>query len=276
MIHGFLGPYRSLLVMTLTVSCTSCGWSAFEHMMIGARPAGMGGAYVALADDPEALFWNPAGLEQVSGRMFSTFVSRPFGIKELTLGSAGYTQPTPWGRWGVGLKTFGTKVYRENTFGLCHSRTLSGGLCLGATLKIFNLTIDRYGSTFAYGIDLGCLLELGRQLYGGFFITNVTNPHIGKVHEHIPNLISIGLRSSSTGRLILTAEVQSESRSGVQFHAGQEYRFSNVFALRIGLQTNPTDFTTGIGFYFSRYRLDYAFSSHSVLGLTHQASLTLW
>lgn len=257
------------------VTCTTCCWGAFEHMVIGARPAGMGGAYVALADDPGALFWNSAGLEQIAGRMFSAFVSRPFGVEDLSLSSMGYIQLTPWGRWGVSLRTFGTNVYRETTCGLSHSRKIRKEFCVGATLKFFNLSIDRYGSAYACGIDVGCLYEMKRHVYGGLSITNVNTPHIGEVHEHIPSLISIGLRSHPGDEYILTVEVQKETGYGIQFHTGQEYRFSKVFALRTGLQTNPTDFTAGTGFYFGRYRLDYAFSSHSVLGFTHQASITV-
>ena len=36
-------------------------------MGIGARAAGMGGAFVSLADDPSAMFWNPAGLATANG-----------------------------------------------------------------------------------------------------------------------------------------------------------------------------------------------------------------
>ncbi|MBN1594683.1 UPF0164 family protein, partial [candidate division FCPU426 bacterium] len=31
---------------------------------VGTRPTAMGGAAVALSDDPSALYWNPAGLQQ--------------------------------------------------------------------------------------------------------------------------------------------------------------------------------------------------------------------
>ena len=32
----------------------------FLNIGVGARPAAMGGAFVAVADDPTAFFWNPA------------------------------------------------------------------------------------------------------------------------------------------------------------------------------------------------------------------------
>lgn len=36
-------------------------------MGVGARAIGMGGAFVAIADDPSATFWNPAGLTDLKG-----------------------------------------------------------------------------------------------------------------------------------------------------------------------------------------------------------------
>lgn len=39
-------------------------------MGVGARAIGMGGAFVAIADDPSATFWNPAGLTALKGSQF--------------------------------------------------------------------------------------------------------------------------------------------------------------------------------------------------------------
>ena len=39
--------------------------STFQKIWVGARSAGMGGAYSALADDITALYWNPAGIAKL-------------------------------------------------------------------------------------------------------------------------------------------------------------------------------------------------------------------
>lgn len=39
-------------------------------MGVGARAIGMGGAFVAIADDPSASFWNPAGLTRLEDNQF--------------------------------------------------------------------------------------------------------------------------------------------------------------------------------------------------------------
>ena len=36
-----------------------------EELGVGSRAMGMGGAYVGIADDYSALYWNPAGLGQI-------------------------------------------------------------------------------------------------------------------------------------------------------------------------------------------------------------------
>ena len=42
-------------------------------MGIGARAIGLGGAFVSIADDPSAVYWNPAGLTDIN--QFQVFVS---------------------------------------------------------------------------------------------------------------------------------------------------------------------------------------------------------
>ncbi|MBO8126329.1 MAG: hypothetical protein H0Z38_03730 [Firmicutes bacterium] len=41
---------------------------------VGARPLAMGGAFVAVADDANAVYWNPAGLAQIGDKNESTYM----------------------------------------------------------------------------------------------------------------------------------------------------------------------------------------------------------
>src|SRR5882672_468327 len=57
----FLLPF--LIVQTIPVSAfTGTEGAAFLELPVGARPAAMGSAYSALAEDAYAPTWNPAGL----------------------------------------------------------------------------------------------------------------------------------------------------------------------------------------------------------------------
>ena len=56
------------LYCQITGSVSNVGTTAasFLDIGIGARSLSMGGAFVAVADDPTALYWNPAGMVTVS------------------------------------------------------------------------------------------------------------------------------------------------------------------------------------------------------------------
>ena len=49
---------------------------------VGARALGMGGAFVSIADDATAAYWNPAGLAKVEKHAFSIMYSDSFGATE--------------------------------------------------------------------------------------------------------------------------------------------------------------------------------------------------
>jgi hypothetical protein len=75
--------------------------------------------------------------------------------------------------------------------------------------------------------------------------------------------------------LQLGVQVEKETGGPIQFRAGQEYEISGHGTIRFGLKTHPTELFGGMGVSFSRQRIDYACSSHPVLGLTHYLSLTV-
>jgi len=92
---------RSCLVAAaLAVGLTVSGAEAvanIQNLGAGARSAALGNAFVAVADDGDAVFANPAGLGQVSGRQVAyTNVSLLYsGIDGDNLGQhvASYAQP---------------------------------------------------------------------------------------------------------------------------------------------------------------------------------------
>lgn len=65
----------------------------------GARALGMGGAFTAVADDPSATFWNPAGLATMPDRELLLMHSERFGDL-IDRDFAAYTQPVKWSIFG--------------------------------------------------------------------------------------------------------------------------------------------------------------------------------
>ncbi|MBC7318313.1 hypothetical protein H5T57_03565, partial [Candidatus Bipolaricaulota bacterium] len=58
---------KILVLSVLAVSTMAWAQVSIFDMGLGTRAMGLGGAYAALAEGPEGLLYNPAGLAQVRG-----------------------------------------------------------------------------------------------------------------------------------------------------------------------------------------------------------------
>src|SRR5690349_14761692 len=83
------------------------GLGTFLNIPIGARAVGMGGGFAGVADDPTALYWNPAGIMQNQGASAAySFTSMFAGI---THNFAGVTFPVGESyKAGVSAIAYGT------------------------------------------------------------------------------------------------------------------------------------------------------------------------
>lgn len=72
------------LILPTTASAADEGSHAAEFLShgVGARALGMGSAFVAIADDATATYWNPAGLTKVKKHSFSAMYSDTFSTGE--------------------------------------------------------------------------------------------------------------------------------------------------------------------------------------------------
>ncbi len=142
----------------------------------GARPLGLGNAYVGLGDDANALFLNPAGLGTIDDRQATSMYSTLFGdIRYLVLGVA---EPFPSGNFGFGyidvyspptaiyeiinnrLVYIGESSQSNRLILLSYAKPIQDNLFFGGNLKYFNFSLTGGGATYeASGtgteIDLG-------------------------------------------------------------------------------------------------------------------------
>lgn len=82
-----------LLALLLIFGASSLGWTnGFNLNSIGSRALSMGGAFVGLADDYSAVFWNPAGLAQFNRRVVGFY-----GSDIIPKGSYLFQRPTDEG-----------------------------------------------------------------------------------------------------------------------------------------------------------------------------------
>src|SRR3954447_24529318 len=81
----FRSPRVFLLAAALLVVSHPVVAQTFD--IVGTRAAGMGGAFVAVADDASAAYWNPAGF--AAGSYFSLVLDRNSAEAQPSVGPAG-------------------------------------------------------------------------------------------------------------------------------------------------------------------------------------------
>jgi long-chain fatty acid transport protein len=115
---------RLLLIALLAVGLTT-GLSANGLNLngFGARATGMGGAYVGLANDFTAVFWNPAGLAQLTKAQFGLAVDGLIPTGKYALGT--FSMSTEKKVYPAGLLGYFQPVGKNIVVGL-GAYTLSG------------------------------------------------------------------------------------------------------------------------------------------------------
>jgi len=115
---------RMFLVMALAVGLTTGLFANGLNMNgFGARAAGMGGAFVGLANDYSAIFWNPAGLAQMTKASFGLSADFLIPTANYTLGS--FEMKTQKKLYPAGLIGYAQPIGENIVFGI-GAYTLSG------------------------------------------------------------------------------------------------------------------------------------------------------
>jgi opacity protein-like surface antigen len=226
------------------------GTTAANFLEIGYGAAGnsLGDAYVSLSNDVSAIYWNPAGLAQMS-RSEAMFVTQPWiaGINT-TFGAVGIVVPS-FGTIGASIilmdygemdettvnmpEGTGEKFNaRDMAINLSYARNLTEWFSVGASGKYITSTIS-HESASAFACDLGVLIK-----------TNFFSPAHGNEHG-----LNIGMSISNYGTtlkyegldLLTPIDVDPNSAGNYQNAPGrlstQEWELPLIF--RIGVSVTP-------------------------------------
>jgi hypothetical protein len=249
-----------------------------------ARTLGLGGAYVATADDPLGVLWNPSGLSNMNQDELRFENSRLFD--DTSVNAFGFAVPGSWlPSLGVSVLSLGSADFQKtnelnDALGTFHegetaylftlSRAITPRLAIGTNLKYAQQTVEDY-SGGGFGADLGANLALTPTFRVGASIQNVGGPSIKlrDQSETWPTLMRGGLALSAFGgRGLVAAEVDQEKGLGARFHAGAEYWIQSAVALRVGY--DDAYGSGGFSYRFApQYQLDYGVADHP-LGMTHR------
>lgn len=277
-----------LLIFAFSVfyfSTLSCGYGAFEEKGAGARVMGMAGAFTGVADDVNAIYCNPAGLELVKGAEIMGMTTRLFGLKDLAYYLFSGVVPTKRvGAFGLSYSQFGCSEYIESQTILSSGQSLGSGIYFGFNVKIMSVKIEGasansdYGKASAFGLDMGALADISSKFRLGVMAMNLNSPRLGNCPENLAQTIRLGASfqplSGYTTSLDLLLPISSIVVEP-EIRAGFEATLTRNFTLRVGVENDPARFSGGFGFSWNIFRFDYAFLSHPILNSQHQFSFSL-
>ena len=258
--------------------------ASFLKLDQSVRAASLGGSFVALADDPSAIFYNPAGL------LFSKYKQMSFTQTNWLIGSSYstvcFTNPVNQDNsFGVGLSRIDYGSIQETT---ATSRTGTGRFFspgsllavfswarntprafIGANIKYLQQNIDSYQET-GIGLDLG-LLSATRidNLTLGVSLLN-----LGYSGDRaLPQTLLIGLDYKNNHGADILGDISLQRDADPSLHLGVEYHPAPVLTVRAGIGNGK--FGLGFGVTFPKFILDYAYVPYAELGNTHRAGITV-
>ena len=146
---------------------------------VGARAEGMGGAFVAVADDASAVYWNPAGIAtgatfdlQVStGRDSTVFVGAALPVLGVgyyrTSQAAGFTTVSaPPDRQNGGSGEVHVGTLRTSNIGATVVQTVAPGLVIGTTVRVVKASVENAGIGTTVDLDAGAMVSAWDVRFG--------------------------------------------------------------------------------------------------------------
>ena len=193
---------QKLTALFVVACCIALAASPVD-LMIGSRGFGMGGAYVAIADDPSAAYWNPAGLSQVEhiSLMESNWILQD--VDDLNVNYVSFAVPvklvgTISGSWllqhatleegwdDAGGKPASSSSANEHAFSLSIGRALWDNLLIfektsvGFSINRLTFTTDGSKNGAGIGFDLGLFTMLPAGVRFGFVARSLGTDVMGE------------------------------------------------------------------------------------------------
>ncbi len=284
-----LGFILIIILLTTSFIYAEINSNVFGNYQPSARARGMSGAFVASCNDPNAIFYNPGALasaEQGISLGYAQLFNNSFQI--LMSGALAYRLPRigtiSLGMQAMDVEFEGHKLQQEGTYSIAHSFLLIGDvhskLYVGYGVNLYFLKFGETvggmdpGNQTTYGVNLGALATLHQRTHIAFAVKNLNNPSMGSDQTFdLPQHLALGVAYEPYDGVITEIDLSQKLGEETKIQAGIEFEVIDNFWLRTGASTYPNSISGGFGLLFRGIKVDYGFSSHPVLPITHQFSL---
>ncbi len=305
---------RALLVAVLVLAMPSLAFAArefekvgtiggqFLKIGVGARAAGMGSAYVSIADDASAVYWNPAGVARITRNVIA--INHCDWAADVSFSQAAYVFDPRYipGMMALHVRSLympeqmvrtvekpdGTGEKFDNgdiAASLTYARSLTDKFSAGITFNYINSSLaDQHAD--AYAFDFGTLYDTGFQsLRIGLAIQNIgTEMKFIEGTVKLPTMFRVGMSMSlyqdEQFRVISAVDFSHPPDNNERANIGGEVGYKDFLYLRAGygFLYDEEGLSAGLGFKVptslnSEASVGYAFSDMGNLGSIHRISV---
>ncbi|MEN8006541.1 MAG: hypothetical protein ABFS42_05965 [Candidatus Krumholzibacteriota bacterium] len=288
-----LRSVAGFVLLALLAGVAPTARADFRHARMGARPRALGSAFVSLADDANAAYWNPAGLVRDNRASLMLTNSWMYGISDLTNTYLAVDLPrlgdfhfgASWVRLGI------KDLYYEDTINLAVAGNMPflEGLSLGLTGKMFLLAAPGYekyndphynGGDQGFSFDLGALYDSGGPWTLGATVYNLVETKLQLLEstsDPDPIFTEWAAGGSYLFRETLLVTADFRNREGefnnIILHGGAEIWFYDALVLRSGLDKGLV--TLGAGLQDDHWQADFTLKTEKALGNVYMLSFTV-
>ncbi len=284
----FISLLISLVVsLLLNVHAKGEAGAQFLKMGVEAKACAMGEAFVGVADDATAIYWNPAGLTQIKSVEL-------LGMQNFYLMDMGYQYlsavlPSRYRSLGVAIaysssgeipryenfQQLGEYTAYDVDVTIAYADRLNKAISYGIALKMIQQKIEEEKAT-GFAADIGLLYKVGfiKGMKIGLVAQNF-GPKIKFIKESdpLPQNVKVGI-GYNRGPFTFATDLVKPSDNDLRFSLGGEFLIGDILALRTGYNSSYT-YSAGLGLTWKRISIDYAYVPYGDLGDTHRISFLI-
>ncbi|KAF0150339.1 MAG: hypothetical protein FD143_2633 [Ignavibacteria bacterium] len=303
---------KKVFVLVLLSFTMLSAQSAYKFLRLDTSPraAAVAGSFVANNDDPNVMFYNPAGINLLQGTPISfSFLKHLEDINSASLAASKDFEDIGKLSAAIQYISYGSFVKadeRGNNLGsfsagdialtIGYGNELDENFYYGANVKLIYSKIDEVSSTAA-AIDLGLhyafpetnwnfgfsVLNLGAQV-SSYFDTKEGLPldvrfGLSKQLENLPFKFFLSVNKMNQDQEKFLNRF-SQVTFGGEFRLGQSLRLRFGYdnekrkELKVSSTGGLAGFNLGVGFIVKNYNIDYSFSSLGYIGAMHRFGIS--
>lgn len=294
------------LIPVLGSQRTGTAMAQFLKIGVGARAVGMGEAFVAVANDASALYWNPAGLAQMpSNEFIFSHVNWPVDVRHEFVGYVHRFGGT--NALGLSVTALHTDDLEETTefqplgtgnyvpfgdmaLGLSFARQMTDRFSFGITLKYMEETLAElharnvfvdFGTYYRTGFGNSrfavAVTNFGTNIKPSGTVTFRDGTSTTRFQDFSPpTIFRVGFATevidNDAHRITTSLQLNHPNDNAENVSAGAEYWWRKTLALRSGYRLNVDEqsftFGAGVAIPLARFHLnlDFAYSDFGRLG----------